>query len=270
MEVHQSFRIMIDPKGEIPKNIFVTDRFFVRDARPPPPPPPKHFRYEIDDRDLVCYYTIVEDENDPPPPASLLRLSEMTLEQLRRVAFGNGLRGWETLNKDELVKFLVAHRYIFSDDFYKQRSLPNQLQAWVDSFAVGDFAKHYAEVMTNSLIRTSYLGEFVSCERKWWWDRDCLHFAFCHEIELFMFGMESFMLFDKLICFWFEMIVYALERFLNVDESHGSYNVWRQEVGLEWEAMRGKLDDVVWCFEDRVKFVMDLRNRLQEKISNMF
>ncbi len=216
---------------------------------------------------MVCYYTIVEDESDPPPPVSLLRLSEMTLERLRKVAFGNGLRGWETLNKDKLVKFLEAHRYIFSDDFYKQRSLPNQLRAWVGLFAVGYFVKHYVEVMINSLTKTGYFSEFVSCERKWWWSR--LHFAFCHEIELFLFGMESFMVFDKLICYEFEMIVCSLEHFLSVDESHESYNVWRREVDLEWKTMRGKLNDVVWCFKDRVLFLSGLRNRLQEKISNI-
>ncbi len=37
MEIFSNFRIMIDPRGEIPKNIFVTDRVFVRDMRPPLP-----------------------------------------------------------------------------------------------------------------------------------------------------------------------------------------------------------------------------------------
>ena len=202
MEIRSEFRIMIDPKGEIPKNIFVTDRFSVRDARPPPPP--KHFKYEIDDRDLICYHTIVEDESDPPPPVSLLRLSEMSSEWLREVASGNGLRGWEFLDKDELVKFLEAHRYVFPDDFYKQRSLPDQLRAWVGLFAIGNFAEHYAEVMINSLIKTNYLKEFVSCEREWWWGR--LSFAFYYETELFSFGMDSFVLFEKVIYLKFELV----------------------------------------------------------------
>ncbi len=266
MEIYSEFRIMVDPKGEIPKNMFVTDRFSVSDACPPLPP--KHFKYEIDDRDLVCYYTIVEDESDPPPPVSLLRLSEMTLKRLRKVAFGNGLRGWETLNKDELVKFLEAHRYIFSDDFYKRRSLPNQLRAWVGLFAVGNFAKHYAEVMINSLTKTNYFNEFVSCEREWWWDRLC--FAFYYEIELFSFGMESFMVFDKVICLKFEMIVYEVEEPFGINESHESYDIWCREVDLEWETMRGKLGDVVWCFEDRVLFFSHLRDRLEEKFFEIF
>ena len=266
MEIRSEFRIMVDPKGEIPKNMFVTDRFSVSDACPPLPP--KHFKYEIDDRDLVCYYAIVEDESDPPPSVSLLRLSEMSSEWLREVASGNGLRGWKTFDKDELVKFLEAHRYVFPDDFYKRRSLPDQLRAWVGLFAVGNFAEHYAEVMINSLTKTNYFNEFVSCEREWWWDRLC--FAFYYETELFSFGMESFMVFDKVICLKFEMIAYEVEELFGINESHESYDIWCREVDLEWEAMRGKLDDVVWCFEDRVLFVSHLRDRLEEKFFEIF
>ncbi len=257
MEILSNFRIMIDPKGEIPKNIFVTDRFSVRDVCPPSPP--KHFKYEIDDRDLICYYTIVEDESDPPPPVSLLRLSEMSSEWLREVASGNGLRGWKFLDEDELVKFLEAHRYVFPDDFYKQRSLPDQLRAWVDLFAFGNFAKHYAEVMINSLTKTNYFDEFVSCEREWWWDRLC--FAFYYEIELFSFGMESFMVFGKLMCLEFEMIVYVVEELFGMSEDHEGYDVWCRAVDLEWETMIGRLGDAVWCFEDRVLFLSDLREK---------
>ena len=269
MKIRTEFNIMIDPKGKIPRNIFITDRFSVRDARPPPPP--IHFRYETDDRDLICYYTIVEDENDPPPPTSLLRLSEMSSEWLRKAASGNGLRGWEFLGKNELVKFLEAHRYVFSDDFYKHRSLPDQLRTWVGLFAVDNFAEHYAEVMTNSLIGTNYLSEFVGCEREWWWSRLC--FAFDYEIELFSFGMRSFDVFYKLLCLKFEMIVYEVEGIFYINGGHESYNVWCRAVDLEWETMRGKLDGKVWCFEDRVSFLSHLRDRLEEKffsIQNRF
>ncbi len=262
MEIRSEFRIMIDPKGEISRNIFVTDRFSVKDARPPPPP--NHFRYEIDDRDLVCYYTIVEDENDPPPPTSLLRLSEMSSEWLRKAASGNGLRGWEFLGKNELVRFLEAHRYVFSDDFYKHRSLPNQLRTWVSLFAVDNFAEHYAEVMTNSLIRTNYLSEFVSCEREWWWSRLC--FAFDYEIELFSFGMRSFEVFRKLMCLKFETIVYEVGELFDTNEG---YDIWCREVDSEWEVMRGELGDEVWCFEDRVSFLSNLREKIFE-IRNRF
>ncbi len=248
---------MIDPKGEISRNIFVTDRFSVKDVRPPPPP--NHFRYEIDDRDLFCYYTIVEDENDTPPPTSLLRLSEMSSEWLRKAASGNGLRGWEFLDKNELVRFLEAHRYVFSDDFYKHRSLPDQLRTCVGLFAVDNFAKHYAEVMTNSLIRTNYLSEFVSCEREWWWDSLC--FAFDYEIELFSFGMRSFEVFRKLMCLKFETIVYEVEELFDTNEG---YDIWCREVDSEWEVMRGELGDEVWCFEDRVSFLSNLREKIFE------
>ena len=258
MSIRSDFRIMIDPKGEIPRNIFVTDRFFVLGMRPPPPP--NHFRYEIDDRDLVCYYTIVEDENDPPPPVSFLRLSEMSSEWLRKVASGNGLRGWEFLDKNELVRFLEAHRYVFSDDFYKHRSLPNQLRTWVSLFAVDNFAEHYAEVMTNSLIRANYLSEFVSCEREWWWDR--LSFAFDYETELFSFGMESFDVLYKLICSKFEMIVYEVEKLFGMSKDHEGYDVWRRKVGLERETMIGRLGDEVWRFKDRASFLLDLGEKL--------
>ena len=257
---------MIDPKGKIPKNIFVTDRFSISDVRPPPPP--KHFKYELDDRDLVCYYTIVEDESDPPPSVSLLRLSEMSSEWLREVALGNGLRGWEFFDKDKLVKFLEARRFVFPDDFYKRRSLPGQLRAWVGLFAVGNFAQHYAEVMINSLTKTNYLNEFVSCVREWWWDRLC--FAFNYEIELFSFGMESFAVFYKLVCLKFETIVYEVEGLFDVDESHESYNVWCRAVDLEWEALRERLDGKVWCFEDRLLFLSHLRDRLEEKFIEIF
>ena len=250
MVICPNFNIMIDPKGEIPKNIFVTDRF---DSNINLPSLPIHFRYEIDDRDLICYYTIVEDENDPPPPTSLLRLSEMSSEWLRKVASGNGLRGWNFLNKNELVKFLEAHRYVFPDDFYKQRSLPDQIKAWVGLFAVGNFAEHYAEVMTNSLIGTNYLSEFVYCEREWWWSRLC--FAFDYEIELFSFGMSSFDVFYKLLCLKFETVEREIREFYNMSDD------WCRKVDLEWEKMVGGLSGEVWCFEDRVSF----RSRLREK-----
>ena len=266
MEILSNFRIMIDSKGEIPKNIFVTDRFSVSDACPPPPP--KHFKYEIDDRDLVCYYTIVEDESDPPPPTSLLRLSEMSSEWLRKAASGNRLRGWEFLDKAELVRFLEAHRYVFPDDFYKQRSLPNQIRAWVDLFAISNFAEHYAEVMINSLTNTNYLKDFVSCEREWWWDRLC--FAFYYETELFSFGMDLFTYFDKMICVKFEIIALDVEILFSMNRSHESYNVWRRAVDLEWEALRGRLDGEVWCFEDRLLFLSHLRDRLEEKFIEIF
>ncbi len=245
------FNIMIDPKGDIPRNIFVADRFAVRDVRPPPPP--IHFRYETDDRDLICYYTIVEDANDPPPPMSLLRLSEMSSEWLRKAASGNGLRGWEFLDKNELVKFLEAHRYVFTDDFYKLRSLPDQLRTWVGLFAVGNFAEHYTEVMKSSLIGTNYFSEFVGCEKEWWWSRLC--FAFDYEIELFSFGMRSFDVFYKLLCLKFEAVVYE------VGELFGENDVWCREVDLEWEKMVGELSDEVWCFEDRVLFLSHLREK---------
>ena len=61
------------------------------------------------------------------------------------------------------------------------------------------------------------------------------------------------------------MVVYEVEEFFDVDESHESYDVWCRAVDLEGEALRERLDGVVWCFEDRVLFFSRLRDRLEEK-----
>ncbi len=104
----------------------------------------------------LCFYRLIIDQNDPPAPASLLRLSKMPIKKLKAIASKNDLGGWAGLSKIDLVKFLERHRYIFSDDFYKQRSLPNQLKAWVGLFTTSNFAEHYTEVMLNTLTKMDY------------------------------------------------------------------------------------------------------------------
>ena len=54
METQSEFRIMVDPKGKIPKNMFVTDRFSVRDLNPPLPP--KQFKYDREDRSIISFF----------------------------------------------------------------------------------------------------------------------------------------------------------------------------------------------------------------------
>ena len=217
---------------------------------------------------MVLYYTIVEDKNDPPPPLSLLRLSEMSVEQLCKIALDNGLRGYEPLNKAELVRFMEAHRYVFSDDFYDQRSLPDQIKAWVGLFAEGNFADHYSDVMTNSLKNTSYLRGFVSCKKEWWWDDLCL--AFYYETELFTFWMDPFEVFEKMICLRFELVVKEVEGYFNVDESHENYETWCRALDSKFENFIKKLNGNILCFECRSVFLTRLRDWLEEEFLKIF
>ncbi len=148
------FEIMITNDDDGIRNHFVIDRtIFVNTLLPPPP---KHFVYGKIDRKKLCFYRLLVDKNDPPSPASLLRLSKMSVNKLKAIASKNDLGGWAGLGKADLVKFLKRHRYIFPDDFYKQKSLSNQLKAWVTLFADGNFAERYTEVMLNTLTKTGY------------------------------------------------------------------------------------------------------------------
>ncbi len=122
---YSGFQIMVTNDDHAPRNHFFIDRFISGNKLLPPPP--RHFRYGKKECIGLCFYRPLVHKNDPPPPASLLRLSEMSAKKLKAIASENDLRGWEDLSKTDLVRFLVKHRYIFSDDFYKQRSLPNTL-----------------------------------------------------------------------------------------------------------------------------------------------
>ncbi len=216
----------------------------------------------MDDRDLICYYTIVEDENDPAPPLSLLRLSEMSVDQLGRIASDNGLGGYDSLNKDELVRFMEAHRYVFSDDFY------DQIKAWVGLFAEGNFVDHYSDVIINSLKNTNYLSEFVSCKREWWWDNLCL--AFYYETELFTFWMDPFLVFERMICLRFELVVKEVQGYFNVGESHQNYETWCRALDSKFENFIKELNGNILCFECRLVFLTRLRDWLEEEFFKIF
>ncbi len=138
METNE-IKILVINEQKIPRNYFVLDKIINKDTSLPPPP--KHFKYVEEDRKGLCSYKIVEDENDPPLPASILRLHKMSFKRLKAIASRNDLGGWANLDKPNLLKFLEKHRYVFTDDFYKQRSLKLQLQAWVELFAVGNLAE---------------------------------------------------------------------------------------------------------------------------------
>ncbi len=154
---YSGFKIMVlnDNKCRLPRNLFVIDRATYGD-NVLLPPPPKHFKYVKEERFRLCFYKLIKDKDDPPPPASLLRLSKMPIKKLKSIASRNDLGGWAGLSKIDLVKFLERHRYIFSDDFYKQRSLLNQIRAWVGLFAVSNFTEHYIEVILNTLTKMNY------------------------------------------------------------------------------------------------------------------
>ena len=160
--------VLDDIKCRLPRNFFVIDQAIFGDISLPPPP--KHFKYaKEEERYRLCYYKLIVDKNDPPPPASLLRLSKMPIKTLKLIASRNDLRGWAGLSKIDLVKFLVRHRYIFSDDFYKQRSLPNQIRAWVELFADNNFAERYTEIMLNTLTKSGYYKPTNQIEYYCWW-----------------------------------------------------------------------------------------------------
>ena len=127
---YSGFEIMATNDDRGIRNHFVIGRDIFGDI-PLPPPPPKHFVYGKIDRLDLCFYRLIIDQNDPPPPASLLCLSKMSIKKLRAIASKNDLRGWAGLSKTDLMRFWGKNRYIFPDDFYKQRSLPSQLKAWV-------------------------------------------------------------------------------------------------------------------------------------------
>ena len=179
-------KILAIDEEKIPRNYFVVDRDENENVKLLPPP--RHFKYEVEDRVKLCYYKIVEDENDPPLPVSVLRLRKMSMKRLKAIAARNDLGGWANLDKPNLLKFLERHRYVFTDDFYKQRSLKLQLQAWVELFAVGNLAKHYVEVMLNALTKSGYYKPDAEPEYCCWWKG--LPLSNLYERDVFLGGPD--------------------------------------------------------------------------------
>ncbi len=99
--------VLVTNKSDLPENCFV----FFRDywTRLALPKPPTHFRYEhrVIKENTHHYeiYKLVVDETNPPPSAHFLRLAEMRVKDLQRIASQGGLRGWSKLRKADLVRF---------------------------------------------------------------------------------------------------------------------------------------------------------------------
>ena len=260
---YSGFEIMVTYENYGPRNHFAIDRTIYGDI--PLPPPPKHFRYVKKYRLGLCFYKLIIDRDDPPPPASLLRLSKM----LKAIASKNDLGGWAGLSKIDLVKFLERHRYIFSYDFYKQRSLPNQLKAWVGLFADGNFAEHYAEVMRNTLTKMDYYKPTNQIEYYCWWKG--LPLANDNERILFLSEPNSFIMFEREMNVRFTNEVIGnvgepiRERLSRIDNS---LIFWVRELSREQKAMREKIYEmgVVWSEEEKDLFFSQLKASLEKKV----
>ncbi len=236
-----SFEIMVTNDDHGPRNHFVIDRFTWGNELLPPPP--RHFRYGKKECIGLCFYRLLVDKNDPPPPASLLRLLEMSIKTLKSIASGNDLRGWEDLSKTDLVRFLVKHRYIFSDDFYKQRSLPNQIRAWVELFAVGNFAEHCAKVISHTLTKMNYYKPTNQIKYYCWWKG--LPITNNYEKRLFLSKPNSFIMFEREIGARFREMIFDVRRSLRerFSQSDNVFRFWLQEWGQEESTMREKIDE---------------------------
>ncbi len=238
---NSGFEIMVTNENYGPRNHFVIDRTIHSDISLPLPP--KHFKYVRKELYRFFFYTLIVDQNYPPPPASLLRLSKMPIKKLKSIALRNDLGGWAGLSKIDLVKFLERHRYIFSDDFYKQRSLPNQLKAWVGLFADGNFAEHYTEVMLNTLTKMDYYKPTNQTEYYCWWKG--LRISDDYMRILFLSEPNSFVMFEREMNVRFrEMILNAggsvRERFMQSDDA---FNFWIQEWGRGGERKYVRLEE---------------------------
>ncbi len=265
--IYSGFVIMVldDIKCRLPRNFFVIDRAFFGDISLPPPP--KHFRYaKEEERYRLCYYKLIVDKNDPPPPPSLLRLSKMPIKTLKSIASRNDLRGWAGLSKIDLVKFLVRHRYIFSDDFYKQRSLPNQIRAWVELFADNNFAKHYTEIMLNTLTKSGYYKPTNQIEYYCWWKG--LLIANVNKKNLFFSGPNSFLVFEREMDVRIRKLIKDVRESLRVIQSEDASNFWTQEWRRKWKVMLKKINEigVVWSEEEKDLFFSQLKERLVKKV----
>ncbi len=161
------------------------------------------------------------------------RQSRVIKKCVEKQMFPDAMKAWVELfapNEFDLVKFLVRHRYIFSDDFYKQRSLPNQIRAWVELFADDNFAEHYTEVMLNTLTKSGYYKPTNQIEYYCWWKG--LPLANDNERNLFLSKPNSFIVFEREMDVRFrEMILNAggsvRERFMQSACTQFVRNKWR-------------------------------------------
>ena len=177
----------------------------------------------------------------------------MPIKKLKSIASRNDLGGWVGLSKIDLVKFLVRHRYIFSDDFYKQQSLPNQIRAWVELFADDNFTEHYTEIMLNTLTKSGYYEPTNQIEYYCWWKG--LPLANVNDIN-------SFLVFER------EMDVRIREMIKDVGgslreriiQSEDASNFWTQEWRCEWKAMKERINEseAVWSEEEKDLFFLQL------------
>ena len=244
-------KVLVTNEQKIPRNYFVIDRDENENAALLPPP--KHFKYEVEDRVKLCYYKIVEDENDPPLPATILRLRKMSIKRLKAIAARNDLGGWANLDKPNLLKFLERHRYVFTDDFYLQRSLKFQLQAWVESFAVGNLAEHYAEVMLNALAKSGYYKPDAEPEYFCWWKGFPL--SDTYEIGVFLGGPNSVLVFHRKMGLRFRQMIVDIEtpiresiRRGECEEVEGGNERWKEKTFCVWENTSDLIErlDKVW------------------------
>ena len=263
------FRIMVlnDNKYKLSRNFLVIDRAIVGNVSLPPPP--KHFKYVEEERYHLCFYTFTVDENDPSPPASLLHLSNMSIKRLKAIASRNDLGGWATLGKPDLVKFLKRHRYIFSDDFYKQKSLPNQIRAWVELFANNNnFTEHYTEIMLNTLTKSGYYKPTNQIEYYCWWKG--LPLDYSKDIKLFLSKPNSFLVFEREMDVRIKNLIRDTEELFReiILRVEGASSLWIQEWRRKWGVMLKKINEtgVVWSKEEKDKFFSQLKESLVKKV----
>ena len=244
-------KILVINEDKTPRNYFVIDRDENENASLLPPP--KHFKYEMEDRAGLCYYKIVEDENDPTLPASILRLRKMSMKRLKAIAARNDLGGWANLDKPNLLKFLERHRYVFTDDFYKQRSLKLQLQAWVELFAVGNLAEHYVEVVLNALTKSGYYKPDAEPEYFCWWKG--LPLSNVYERDVFLGGPNSVLVFYRKMGLRFRKMIVDIEAPIRENirrgrcvEVEGGNERWKERVRCVWENVGELIEklDRVW------------------------
>ncbi len=267
-------KILAIDEEKIPRNYFVVDRDENENVELLTPP--RHFKYEVEDRVKLCYYKIVEDENDPPLPASILRLRKMSMKRLKAIAARNDLGGWANLDKPNLLKFLERHRYVFTDDFYKQRSLKLQLQAWVELFAVGNLAKHYVEVMLNALTKSGYYKPDTEPEYCCWWK--VLPLSNLYEIDLFLGGPDSVLMFHRKMGLRYRKMIIDIEtpiresiRRGECEEVEGGNWRWKNRVSCVWENLGDLVErhDRVWD-EMETKQFLSFSKEVLEKFCRLF
>ena len=175
------------------------------------------------------------------------------MKRLKAIAARNDLGGWTNLDKPNLLKFLERHRYVFTDDFYKQRSLKLQLEAWVELFAAGNLAEHYVEVMLNSLTKSGYYKPDAEPEYFCWWKG--LPLSNTYEIDLFLGGPDSVLMFHRKMGLRYRKMIVDIEAPVREDirrgrclEMVGGNWSWKKRVSFVWENLSKLIEkyDRVW------------------------